>query len=371
MVSKRLDGLKPSAIRIISDGAPADAIALGLGEPTWDLPEPARRALAAFEGPCPYGLNAGTAELRAAIATQHGVDPERVLVSCGTQGVLFCMFQAWLDPGDQVVLPDPGFVGYLGLTRLASAEAVTYPLPPETRYRLDADVALDALRRAERAKVMLLNHPGNPTGAGADADALRRVAAACAERGVLLLSDEVYGELYYDRKPTSLLDVTDRGVMISSVSKAYGAPGLRVGWGIGPPDLLAPARVVHAYMATAVALPAQRAAVALLQEADAVLADARDKVRVRFEALQRALKQHLDVDAPPPDGGFYYRLPLPDAAQADPVAFCIKLRDEAKVVIVPGSAFGDGGRAFARLSFAAAPEQIEEGVRRLAPFLRA
>jgi aspartate/methionine/tyrosine aminotransferase len=362
--------LQPSAIRRISDGAPADAIPLGLGEPTWELPEPARRALAETRGVCGYGLNVGLPELRASIGAFTGVTTDEVLVTNGSQEALFVMMQAWLDPGDQVLLPDPGFVAYPAIAQLVGAEIVRYGLSTTDRFRLDADAFVRALNAAPRAKLALLNVPSNPTGAAGSLDALRAIADACRARGVLLVSDEVYRDLYLERRAASVRDVAKDAVVIASVSKGFAAPGLRVGWAVGPVEALAPAKVVHAYATTAAARPSQLAAKELLDDAERVLAQSRAEIARRFDALRIAMRRELGREALAPDGSFYYWIELPTAAHADPFAFCLRLRDEGKVVLIPGLAFGEGGRRFARLSFAAKPEQIDEGVRRLAPYWR-
>lgn len=363
----RVAAVKPSAIRILSDGAGPDVIPLGLGEPTWALPEPGRSALAAFEGRCGYGPTPGLPELRATIAAFHGASPEEVLVTAGSEEALYALIHAWLEPGDALLMADPGFVAYRSLAELAGAEVLTYPLDGANRFRLDADAVIAKLD-APNLKAVVLNHPCNPTGGGADREALARVAAACEARGLLLISDEVYRDLHFGTPTPSLREVSSYGLVTSSLSKAWGAPGLRVGWMVGDPAWIAPARTVHAYAVTTAALPSQRAAMALIEASESVFLEARAALRARWEALSSALKSDLGVDATPPDGAFYHVLPLPESAHADPLAFCLRLRDEAKVVIVPGLVFGEAGRSFARLSFAASPEQITEGVKRLAPF---
>jgi aspartate/methionine/tyrosine aminotransferase len=341
---------------------------MGLGEPGWNLPEPARRALEQPEGPCPYGPNAGLPELQEAVAGFFGLETGQVLLGCGSEGVLYALFQAWLEPGDAVLVPDPGFLAYPALARLAGAEPVPYPTAAD--FRLDAEAFAAVLERTPAAKVAVVNHPGNPTGAGASREALARVAEACEARGVLLLSDEVYRELCLGAKAPSLREVSASGLVLGSVSKAWGAPGLRVGWALGDPALLAPARLVHAYMVTAPARPAQQAARALLEHSEQVLAEAREHLRVRWEAFSGAFREAFGHTPAPAAGGFYHWQPLPPAALADPMAFCLRLRDQGGVVVVPGGAFGERGRGHIRLSYAGAPEQIREGVRRLAPFWR-
>lgn len=365
--SLRLSSIKPSPIRAITDGTPAGAIPLGLGEPTWALPEAARKALLRPPGPCGYVPHAGLTELRKALAVFYGCTLDEVLVTTGSQGALSSLFQAWVKPGSKVLVPDPGFVAYPALAGLAGAEVVPYPLSTD-RFRLDGPAFAKVLAATEDVSAVILNLPSNPTGGGGSLEDLRIVAEACRRRDLLLISDEVYRDLHFGIAPPSIRDVTDRAVVVSSVSKGWGAPGLRVGWAIGDPAWLVPARVVHGYAVTGTATPAQWAALALIEDSERVLAEARSAIRGRWEALADALRKELGQVSTPPDGTFYHFMALPERAWADPTAFTLKLRDEAGVVMIPGLAFGEGGRRHVRLSFAATPEQLQEGVRRFAPW---
>ena len=362
----RVASQRPSPIRTIGVGAPPDAVPMGLGEPGWALPEPARLALALPRGRCPYGPNAGLPELREAVAARFGVTKAQVMLGCGSQGLLFALFQTWLEPGDQALVPDPGFLAYPALASMAGAEPVPYSLAQDDS--LDPDAFRAALDRAPRAKVAVVNHPGNPTGGGATARALAAVAEAAEARGMLLISDEVYRELCLGTKAPSLRDVSATGLALESVSKAWGGPGLRVGWAVGDPSWLAPAQLVHLYMVTAPARPSQLAALALLEASDTVLAEAREHLRLRWEAFAGSYREFFGVEPRPSAGGFYHWQPLPASALADPMAFCLRLRDEGGVVTVPGTAFGERGRGHLRLSYASDPDRVREGVRRLAPF---
>ncbi|MDR3670190.1 MAG: pyridoxal phosphate-dependent aminotransferase [Holophaga sp.] len=364
----RLSKVVSGPIRAIAEGAPPDAVPMGLGEPGWALPEPALAALARQQGRCGYGPNAGLPELQAAVASYYGVQTPQVMLGAGSQAVLFALFQAWLNPGDAVLVPDPGFVSYPNLARLAEAEPVRYPLAAD--FTLDAAAFRAVLDRTPAAKMAVVNHPGNPTGAGTSRQALAEVAEACAARGILLLSDEVYRELCLGPCEPSLREVSDTGLVLSSTSKAWGAPGLRVGWAIGDPAWLVPARLVHVNMSTTLARPAQLAALALLQASATVLPEGREQLRVRWEAFSEAYTEAFGLSPRRAVGGFYHWQPLPASALADPMAFCLRLRDEGRVVVVPGTAFGPGGRGHIRLSYAGDPVQIREGVRRLAPFWR-
>ena len=364
--SERITSIKPSPIRAITDGTPPGAIPLGLGEPTWDLPEAARKALLRPPGPCAYVPHAGLPDLRKALAAFYGCSLDEVLVTTGSQGALSSLFQAWVKPGSRVLIPDPGFVAYPALAGLAGAEVVPYPLSAD-RFRLDGAALVKVLETTENVAAVILNLPSNPTGGGGSLEDLRIVAEACRRRDLLLISDEVYRDLHFGTLPPSLREVTDRGVVVSSVSKGWGAPGLRVGWAIGDPAWLGPTRVAHGYAVTGTATPAQWAALALIEDSARVLAEARSAIRGRWEALAGALRRELGQEPEPPDGTFYHFMALPEPAWTDPTAFALKLRDQAGVVMIPGLAFGEGGRRHVRLSFAATPEQLREGVKRFAP----
>jgi aspartate/methionine/tyrosine aminotransferase len=363
----RLSALGLSPIRAMSSDAPEGCVSLGLGEPSWALPEAARRALSGGEGPCSYGPNSGLPGLRSAIASFYGIAGERVMVSSGSQGALFALFMAYLGPGDEALVPDPGFLAYPSLARLAGAEPAPYPLAPDGS--LDERAFASVLAAHPRAAAAVINHPANPTGAGASEAALASVAAACEERGILLVSDEVYRELYLGPRPPSLAEVSEYGIVTGSVSKAWGAPGLRVGWALGDPEVLEAARLVHSSMVSCVPRPSQEAARALLEDSDSILPASRAELKLRWEALARSLEAELGIEPEPPAGAFYYWLPLP-CRSGDDARFCLRLRDEGKVILIPGGAFGSRGSGYARLSFAASPEELREGLRRLAPFWR-
>lgn len=366
--SRRLAGLGPSPIRKISDFAPRDAIPLGLGAPTWSMPEVGRLALELRDEVCPYGPNAGREDLRMAIGALYGREAKDVLVTVGSQEALFSLFLAHLDPGDALLIPDPGFPAYEAIAKIAGAEVARFPLSEANSWRLDADTFQAALARNKNIKVALINHPGNPTGGGVDRAALQAVAAECEKRGVLLVSDEVYRDLYFGSRPPSLLDVTKKGVVISSISKGWGSPGLRLGWVVGDAEAISNTSLMHNYTVTSAAWTSQMAALALIRSSELVLAAARAEVTTRFQALSEAFERELGIKIAPPAGSFYCWTKLPEHARVDPFGFALKLRDEAKVVIIPGAAFGDQGKDFVRISFAALPEEIREGVRRLKPY---
>lgn len=354
-----------SAIRLASRGAPPDAIDLTLGVPGWPLPAPAREVLARLGGSaetCGYGPNEGLPELVEAVADHHGVDGDHVMVTHGSQGALFALFHAYLRPGQRVAVPDPGFPAYESLARLHGGDVVRYPLAPDGS--LDPDALAEALGRGG-VTVAVVNHPGNPAGGGASPEALAAVARACRTAGVLLVSDEVYRDLRLGPRPTGLHDVTTEGVVVSSVSKAWAAPGLRVGWAVGDPHLLAPARLVHAAMTTAPARPSQLAAAALLRASDPVLAESRRELARRWSVVQTVPEPVRARTTPA--GGFYHWLEVPPWVD-DPATFCRRLRDEGKVTVVPGRAFGPRGARHVRISCGGDPDRLREALLRAAPY---
>lgn len=424
--TSRVAGFGLSPIRRMAVGAPAGTISLGLGEPGWPLPEAAREALAAVgqeTGPMPYGPNASYPDLVDAVADHHAashripsVSPGQVMVTSGSQAALCALFLAHVEAGSTVLVPDPGFVSYASLARLCQARPVGYRLG--RGGALDAAALAATLAEHPDVSVVVLNHPANPTGACADPRELVAVADACAARGVLLISDEVYAELWLGAPVTSLHDVagTGAGIVLGSVSKAFGGPGLRVGWAVGEAEVLAPARIVHNAMTTAPARPSQAAAAGLLHAAATVLPAAREELRQRWATLAVRAPGLLDLAdraagraSGDPRAGFYLWLPVPPSrpgAQSGAVAtppgaqngavatppcaqsgaaatppdaqggdeteaFALRVRDTSLVTTVPGSAFGPGGAGFLRVSLGGPLDELEEGLARLAPWWEA
>ncbi|CAN5345355.1 aminotransferase class I/II-fold pyridoxal phosphate-dependent enzyme [soil metagenome] len=365
----RTQGLSTSLIRSFATAAPAGNISLALGEPGWPLPQVAARALAAWSqdvGRCSYGPNEGVPRLRAALRARLGVNDDRLMVTAGSQAALFAVFTAHVSSGDQVWLPNPGFPAYATLTHLCGGTIRHYPLAADGS--LDAEALLRVLDRqlaiaGGRVRMVVLNHPSNPTGGGASLAALTRITEVCAQRDIIVLSDEVYRELSFTPAQPSVRAVCERAIVTESVSKAWAAPGLRVGWASGPPELLAPARLVHNAMNTAPARPSQGAATALLESSDEVLAASRAELDARWDLL----RQHAPAWLPSgrPAGGFYQWVRVPSA---DGHGWVSGLRDDGGVSVVPGSAFGDGCDTHMRISVGGPREELIEGLARLAAY---
>jgi aspartate/methionine/tyrosine aminotransferase len=358
----RLAHFGSSPIRQLSEQAPPDCIPLGLGEPSWPSPLP---ELGGDERPLSYGPNAGLAELRQVLARRYRVPTEGVGITCGATGALHALFSATLAPGDCVLVPNPGFPGYTRLAQLCHAQALPYPLLGHNGYQPDLEACQDLLAATPNARILVINQPSNPTGCHLSATSTQQLLRLAETRNLLLVCDEVYRELSTNR-PQPALEPSNWLVQVSSMSKAWAAPGLRIGWMAGPPQIIQPAIAAHATTATTAPLNNQRLALHWLKHADAGLASSSAHLKARLNICQETCRHHWGWLPTLPEAGFYLWLAVPDALSD--WDFCRKMREEARVLLVPGSCFGSLGNGFLRLSLAARPQEIAEGIRRLAPW---
>ncbi len=359
-----------SLIRQINALATPLSTNLGIGEPNLE-PDEVLRDLAAraAQQPWQYSPNAGFLALRRRIAETANVDPKTdVCVTAGTQEGLYAVFQAYVNPGDEVLIPNPGFVSYPALTRLAGATPVTYELEPPA-WKLDANAV--AAKVTDRTKLIVVNSPSNPLGAVADEEELRAIARIADERGCLVLSDEIYREIWYEHEPASMLAMGKNVIVANGMSKSHGMTGLRLGWLIARAELMEPIVRAHQYIATCASVFSQNLAESILSDRQ-WNASWLDRVRAQFrrqreEALD-AIERELGVTIAPPGGAFYAFVPVPSC---DTVTFAKTLATDGAVLVIPGVAFGSGGEGFVRLSFAASLDQIGTGIERMGRWLRA
>jgi aspartate/methionine/tyrosine aminotransferase len=357
---------------------------LEVGEP--DVPtaphvvEAGVRAL--HDGQTRYGPPAGLPELREAIADAllaRGVpaDPARVVVTPGAKAMIFTALLAAVRPGDEVLVPDPGYPAYAAVAEFAGARVVRYPLDPGRGFALDP--AAVAGRLTPRSRVLVLNAPHNPTGGVADPAALAGVAELAAAHDLLVLSDEIYGRHVYGDGPgapaggrapsvAALPGMAARTVVVDGFSKAYAMTGWRLGYGLLPADLAGPATALLANSASCTAAFVQHAGLAALRgPQDAVDAQVAE-CRRRRDWLVEALGAIDGVACARPGGAFYVfprvagllaRAGLTDAALAR------RLLERHGVACVAGSAFGPGGAGHLRLAYTAPPEALALAVERL------
>jgi len=371
--SERMQGIEKTLIRRVNDRADASCINLGLGELAFPTPaailDRLREEIRSW--PLGYTANAGLPELRRLIAARSGpgVTPDQVCVTIGAEEAIFALLMILVCPGDEVLVPDPGFPAYPTIVRMAGGTPVPYTLSPEKSFALDR-TEVDG-RVTPRTRIMIVNSPNNPTGAVYSEEDLKALAALCRRHDLTVLSDEVYREILFEGRAESISRFYDRTVIIDSLSKTYSMTGWRLGWCVAPPELNP---MVVTFNQLAISCPpavCQRAAILALQG----VAD--DEKRRNIEELKRrrdlaaaSFRRFTDLKFMTPQGAFYIYADIspkmaPGARSLD-VAF--DLIDKAKVVTIPGEAFGRSASRFLRVSFAAPAADIEEGIRRIGLF---
>lgn len=392
-ISSRLAPIQPSitlavtarAAKLRAEGV--DVIGFGAGEPDFDTPvhvkEAAKRALDA--GETKYTHVAGTPALRQAIARElqraHGLSysPEQIIVSAGAKHSLYNLFQALLDPGDEVVVPAPYWVSYPDIVLLAGGKPVILPTCAEDGFR----VSPEALRAAitPRTRAFILCSPSNPTGACYDRAALDGLRRVLEENEIVCVSDDiyrklVYGDFVFHEIATLSPKMAALTVIVDGLSKTYAMTGWRIGYAAGPKELVEAMSTLQGQSTSNVTSIAQAAAIAALEGPQ----DCVEEMRREFDRRRRAMVARLraipGVTCYEPQGAFYA---FPDVSAylgrrapggktiADDVALCDYLLDQGRIAVVPGSGFGAPG--FVRLSYATSMQAIEKGLDRMAEAL--
>ncbi len=367
--------MRASGIREILDlvySSTADIDRLEIGEPGFAAPEHVSAAAArAAHGPVRYTQSAGTIELRSAIVESLGrrydldVDTTRVIVSQGAAQGIAAVFETVVMPGDQVLLPDPGWPNYEAMTLLRGAAPVRYPLRAANGFLPDAAELESLFTPATR--VLVLNSPGNPTGAVLPVALVETLVRLAADRGVLVVSDEVYDELVFEGEPAGASRFAPDSVVAAfSFSKTYAMTGWRVGYLVLPEWLAGPVGHVQETLVSCVGAVAQVAALAALTGPQHEVATMRDAYRSRRD-LAVGILAAGGVPVTPPAGAFYAMIPL--APGVDSRAAAIDLVDRG-VAFAPGTAFGSEARGLLRMSLASPDAAIERGLGRLLDWYR-
>jgi aspartate/methionine/tyrosine aminotransferase len=367
--ARRMEGIERTLIRRIFDAAPPDAIQLGLGQP--DLVSPPSVCLAGVqaiaEGRTGYTSTAGDPELRALVAGRYRPwvpGPEGIAITIGSQEAMFAACLTLLDPGDELLYPDPGYPAYPVVARLVGATAVPYPLRAERAFRLLPEDVLS--RITERTRLAIVCSPGNPTGAIHRKEVLEALCTGLRRAGVAWLSDEIYSGYCYEASCPSPMEIcAEGGLVISGLSKDLSMTGWRIGWVAGPPAIVARVIAAHQYLVTCAPTPSQRAALAAFrpageEERRAIL----ERFRLRRRLMAEGLSRVPGVRFALPDGAFYFFVDV--SAHGSSLEVARRLLERRKVVTIPGEAFGPGGAGWLRLSYAASEEAIEEGTARIA-----
>jgi aminotransferase len=375
--AKRLKSIKPSGIRrffALAQELP-DIINLSVGEPDFVPPKHVLEGgvQAAKEGKTHYAPTNGILELREALAQKVRSDcglqydpNSEILVTVGGTEAIFSALMGLINPGDEVLLPNPGFVCYAPSVLLAGGVPVSVPLLEKNGFKPTTQDVTSLI--TEKSRVIILNHPNNPTGAVLLRDEIAALAKIAAEHDMIVISDEVYEKIVYDGAThycaATFPDMRERTLVVNSFSKTYAMTGLRVGFVYGPKELISPLWLVHQYVVACVNSPSQYVALAALRGSQDFVKEMVKEFDRRRLMVHKRLNEIGGFNCALPKGAFYVfpsikEFGMPSEQLAE---FLVK---DAKVTTVPGSSFGSYGEGYIRISYAAAYEQLEEALDRI------
>ncbi|MFB6236336.1 MAG: pyridoxal phosphate-dependent aminotransferase [Halopenitus sp.] len=358
--SDRVERISISGIREVFEAASEDDINLGLGQPDFPTPDHAREAaveaIRAGEADA-YTENRGILALREAIAEKHerdqGIDvhPDDVIATAGGSEALHIALEAHVDEGDEVIIPDPGFVSYDALTKLTGATPV--PVPVRDDLTIDPAAIEDAI--TEDTEAFIVNSPGNPTGAVSPGEDVKEFARIAKEHDVLCISDEVYEYTVFEGQHHSPMEFENGGnvVLVNSASKLFSMTGWRVGWVTASSERIDRMLRVHQYAQACTSAPAQFAAEAALTGDMTIPADMTESFERRRDLLLSGFEA-AGIDCPKPKGAFYAMPEVPEGF----VDECL----DRGVIVVPGEAFGEQGEGRVRISYATDEEELREAI---------
>ena len=380
-VSKTIVDIKPSGIRKFFDivATMKDAISLGVGEPDFDTPWRIRDEgiYSLTKGKTHYTSNTGLLELREAISDylkrkySLSYDPaSEVMVTVGGSEAIDIALRAMLDPGDEVIIPQPSYVSYTPCTILAGGKPVVINLKEENCFRLTAKELLDAV--TEKTKILILPFPNNPTGAIMEQEDIEAIARVVIEHDLFVLTDEIYSELTYKGDHVSIASLPgmkERTVYINGFSKAFAMTGWRLGYACAPENILKQMLKIHQFAIMCAPVTSQHAAIEALKNCDAEVSAMKMEYDRRRRFLVHSFKD-MGLKCFEPFGAFYI---FPSIKQFNMTSdeFATALLKEQKVAVVPGTAFGDSGEGFVRISYAYSLKRLKEALARIEAFLKA
>ena len=381
MLSDRVKITKPSGIRRFFEMAAKmpHAISLGVGEPDFETPWQIRRAgIQSLEkGQTFYTSNWGLAELRSQIAALarrkyqlcYDADKE-ILVTVGGSEAIDNTIRALVNPGEEVLIPEPSFVCYTPLTQMAGGVPVPLPTRVEDSFKLTPE----ALRAAitPRTKLLILPYPNNPTGAIMNRDELQAIANVIRETNIMVLSDEIYNSLTYgpDRHVcfAEIEGMKERTIVVDGFSKSYAMTGWRLGYAVGPAPLIKVMTKIHQSCIMSAPTTSQYAAITALRQCDDQIEMMRDEYNRRRRYVVKALNE-MGLTCFEPRGAFYV-FPSIQISGLTSSEFCEQLLREKEVAIIPGSAFGASGEGYARISYAYSVDHLQTAMKRIREFLK-
>ncbi len=380
LISKTVTDIKPSGIRKFFDllNGRDDVISLTVGQPDFATPWHVRETgiISLERGYTYYTSNAGTVQLRQEISKymsrRFGLKYDALsetIVTVGGSEAIDLAIRATVEPGDEVIIPEPSFVCYEPITRLCGGVPVPVRTLPENDFKLTADQLRAAI--TDKTKLLVLPYPNNPTGAVMSKDELLPICKALEGTNIAVLSDEIYSELTYGGRHTSIATLpgmAERCIVVNGFSKAYAMTGWRLGFVCAPAPLTKQMLKIHQFAIMCAPTTSQLAAVEALKNGD----DDIDMMRAEYDRRRKYIVEELNRIGIPcfePKGAFYV---FPDISgfglSSD--EFCEKLLNDGKVAIVPGTAFGEGGEGFARISYAYSVKHIAEAIGRMEKFIK-
>ncbi len=378
-ISKTVVSLKKSGIRKFFDivSEMKDVISLGVGEPDFDTPWHIREEgiYALEKGKTFYTSNAGLKELRVEIdnylkRTQnisYNLATE-IIVTVGGSEAIDIGLRAMVNAGDEVIIPQPSYVSYEPCAILAGAKPVIIDLKAENEFRLTAEELKNAI--TDKTKILILPFPNNPTGAIMERKDLEEIAKVCIENDIYVISDEIYGELSYKEKHVSIASIAgmkERTILINGFSKAYAMTGWRLGYACGPKEIIEQMVKIHQYAIMCAPTTSQYSAVEALKKGDDDVKLMRESYNQRRRFLMNAFKE-MGLECFEPYGAFYVFPSIKEFGMTSE-EFAMKFLEEEHVAVVPGTAFGDSGEGFLRISYAYSIENLKRAMERLKRFV--
>ncbi len=378
-LSEAVLALKPSGIRKFFDivSEMKDAISLGVGEPDFETPWHIRdEGIYALErGKTFYTSNAGLKELRKEICNYmkrtQGIEYDpltEVIITVGGSEAIDIGLRAMINPGDEVIIPQPAYVSYEPCAKLAGAKPVIINLKSENNFKLTADELNNAI--TEKTKVLILPYPNNPTGAIMERSDLEAIAKICIEKDIYVMSDEIYSALTYKGEHVSIASIDgmkECTILINGFSKAYAMTGWRLGFACGPSEVIKQMTKIHQFAIMCAPTNSQYAAIEALKNGDDDVKMMREAYNQRRRFLLNAFKE-IGLDCFEPYGAFYV-FPCIKEFGMTSEEFATKFLEEEHVAAVPGNAFGESGEGYLRISYAYSIDNLTEAMVRLKRFV--
>lgn len=379
LVIDKVKNMPPSGIRKFFDIANEieGAISLGVGEPDFDTPWHIREEgiYSLEKGKTFYTANAGLMELRQEICNylyrKCGLSYDaktQTLVTVGASEGIDLALRAIIEKDDEVLIPEPSFVSYKPCVVMAGGTPVTITTKAENQFKLTAEQLQKNI--TSKTKALILPYPNNPTGAIMDKDDLEKIAAVLKDKNILIISDEIYGELTYNKKHVSIASIDkmyEKTLVLNGFSKAYAMTGWRMGYAAGPPDIIAAMTKIHQYCIMCAPTASQYASIEALRNGDNDIEDMRKDYNERRRIMVNGFR-NMGLDCFEPLGAFYV-FPSIQNTGLTTDEFVLNLLKEEKVAVVPGNAFGDCGEGFIRCSYAYSIDSLNEALKRIKKFV--